>query len=613
MQVIESISIRYLRSIHRLLNIKVDDLTILSGANDVGKSNILKALNLFFNNQVDWLDTIDFYRDFSLRRLDEVRRESIKGKQYIRIDINFRRPSSYSGSLPPSFTVTKRWFRDSAIPQVENNLETQKDQLPSTLETARRMLSKFLNKVHFEYVPAIRDRKCYEHILENLQEILITNEIESDDPILKAVGILNNQIEERSKSLQTDFEQATRIEANVSLPTDPKGLFRAFSVSTKWQSEAMEDAGEEQEVLLALRGDGIQACYFPVLLNYITQNSSEYYIWGFEEPENSIEYNLAIDLAEKFKDIYTENAQIFITSHSPAFVSLQEEGILSYRVYNQDGTTKTAQLYPSQDENCSHQLYEEIGLFRIQEDLHQEYLNTREETLEAQKKVSRLQDELAASSMPVVYLEGKTDVAILNVAWNKLYPEDEKPFNIKSCDPIPGDDHGGSGGASTLKTFLQTVREDSTHLAIGVFDRDYEGCKEYCGLPAYFDELEDLDIKVSKNKRAIGFLLPVPEGKEKYSEFNNLYIEFYFSDDVLNRRNADGHGLKFKQAKIEKKLNMLGNPIMSSELSTLNETRQIINGKTVFAEDIVPTLDKKEFENFTLLFDQIKQIISDYQ
>lgn len=99
-RLITSIEVRYLRSIHRLRIRQLGDLTVFSGANDVGKSNVLKALNLFFNNEVDWLASLDFYQDFSLRRLNEVRRESIKGKQFIRIDVVFARPSNYKGSLP---------------------------------------------------------------------------------------------------------------------------------------------------------------------------------------------------------------------------------------------------------------------------------------------------------------------------------------------------------------------------------------------------------------------------------------------------------------------------------------------------------------------------------
>ncbi|MDD5399386.1 MAG: AAA family ATPase, partial [Dehalococcoidia bacterium] len=68
MQIIKSVEIRYLRSIHHIRLKKVGELTIFSGPNDVGKSNILKALNLFFNNQVNWAEPFNFSQDFSLKR-----------------------------------------------------------------------------------------------------------------------------------------------------------------------------------------------------------------------------------------------------------------------------------------------------------------------------------------------------------------------------------------------------------------------------------------------------------------------------------------------------------------------------------------------------------------
>ena len=106
MQLIKSVEIKYLRSIHRLRLSTLGDLTVFSGANDVGKSNLLRSLNLFFNNEVDWRQPIDFYQDFSLRRLDEVRRESIKGKQFISISLQFQRPPFFGElslfrQLPP--------------------------------------------------------------------------------------------------------------------------------------------------------------------------------------------------------------------------------------------------------------------------------------------------------------------------------------------------------------------------------------------------------------------------------------------------------------------------------------------------------------------------------
>ncbi|MCH7663026.1 MAG: hypothetical protein IH859_04050, partial [Chloroflexi bacterium] len=146
--------------------------------------------------------------------------------------------------------MTKIWLRDSLVPQETNNLERQQNsgKLPSTLEIARRMLSQFLNRIRFEYVPAIRGREYFEYVLENLQETLLAQQLQDDDPIVGAVRELNTSLGLRVGSLRKDFVIATSIEADVSLPSDPKGLFRAFSVSTKWDNPVGDDVGEQETV-----------------------------------------------------------------------------------------------------------------------------------------------------------------------------------------------------------------------------------------------------------------------------------------------------------------------------------------------------------------------------
>jgi AAA15 family ATPase/GTPase len=72
-------------------------MNFISGRNDVGKSNLSKALNSFFNEQTDWDTPLEFDQDFSLQRLDQV--ESVKEKQFIQVAIQFWRPSSYTGKL----------------------------------------------------------------------------------------------------------------------------------------------------------------------------------------------------------------------------------------------------------------------------------------------------------------------------------------------------------------------------------------------------------------------------------------------------------------------------------------------------------------------------------
>ena len=56
---IRRIQIKNFRSIKNL-DIGVEDLAAFVGDNDSGKSNILRALNLFFNNVIEGDEPLDF-------------------------------------------------------------------------------------------------------------------------------------------------------------------------------------------------------------------------------------------------------------------------------------------------------------------------------------------------------------------------------------------------------------------------------------------------------------------------------------------------------------------------------------------------------------------------
>lgn len=90
---ITEISIRHFRSIINM-NISVEQLNMFVGLNDVGKSNVLKALNLFFNNEADYNEKFMFERDFS-----QLFPEKSKKAKEIVIKITFDVPDNYKGYI----------------------------------------------------------------------------------------------------------------------------------------------------------------------------------------------------------------------------------------------------------------------------------------------------------------------------------------------------------------------------------------------------------------------------------------------------------------------------------------------------------------------------------
>jgi hypothetical protein len=613
MQLISALGIRYLRSIYKIRLTRLSSVNILSGRNDAGKSNVLKALNLFFNGDVDWQRPVVFYQDFSSQRLEQVRRESIKGKQFISVAIDFLRPDSYKGSLPSTFRVTRTWFRDSPTYSETSNLDaaSKPGRLPSTPETGRRFLQIFLNRVHYEYIPAVKDRAYFEHLLARLQSALLATPTAADPAISQVATTLAQHIQGKIVELQADFQRATGIASAIEPPGEFASLFQAFRVTT---------AADSVNVPLALRGDGIQARYIPSVLNYISQRSADFFIWGFEEPENSLEYPRVLELARDFEKVYSKNAQIFVTTHSPVLTALRGIGTTCTRIYKSAEQTAASPVWPEpKDKGQLAELNEEMGLLRIQEELHGEFVQRAKEISDLQSRVSELTNEIAQYQLPLVLTEGPTDVQILTCATSALRPAPAVPFLVRSADPAEGAPAGGAGGVGSLARAIESLRPAEGRKAIAVFDRDRDGIRQFDRLSANFQPWQGHnDIKAHVNGLAFAILLPVPPEREPEARLGTLSIEFMFPDEILERRTAEGRGLVLARPPLQAVVVAGQNIPLADEQLNLNAedvlpwiagARTIVAGKDVFATQIVPACHNHEFAAFEPLLQAIEGIL----
>lgn len=603
MEIIKKITVRYFRSIYTLTLNNCRALNVISGRNDCGKSNVLRALNLFFNEQTDWQKRLLFYHDFCAPRLEQVRKESVKGKQFISVEIEFFRPTSYAGSLPLTFSVTRTWLRDGFQYQESTNLETlgKAGKLPSSLLTARRGLQTFLNKIHFEYVPAIKDRAYSEHLLARLQTALLDSTIDDSTGIPKLASNLAKSIQRQVNALQKDFHDATGLNTEIRPPRELSSLFQAFSVST--------GNNPDQSIPLSSRGDGIQARYLSSVLNYISVKSNKFFIWGFEEPENSLEFRYAEELADDFLSEYSANSQIFITTHSPAFVGINHQNAACFRAFQTDNRTEVVNLSTGKAApEHKRELEHELGVLSIQKQVHELYASKLEELKAIEEARSAAEQELRESKLPLLLVEGKWDKKIIEVAWKKLRSS-AMPFRVRVADPV-GD---GSAGASMLAKMIEGIHPDDGRSCVALFDQDKEGIQQFDGLSKNFSVSgSDKSVKLHSNGLSFAVLLPVPEYRAAYLAAQNHMIEFMFSDDVLKMK-VNGKGISFE--KVVPKL-ILGGQVVKDSSSLLKECaadafpmyRKIAAGKDVFAENIVPKLPKSEFNAFELLFGKLEAL-----
>lgn len=596
---IEKIEIQYFRSIYRVTIANINDINVFSGKNDAGKSNILKALNLFFNNYIVYDGDYNFKENYNLQRLEEVRRETVKGKQFIQIKITFRRGKQFEKTLPDSFTVSKKWNRDDELPQMTDDIEMQLKKHGQVYNArSRASLTRFLNNIRYIYVPAIKDQRLFNEMLKNLQNIVYSKKLSGNEQLTISLSTLYENVVVATKELSDEFKQATNVDSMIATPTEVDELYKTLHIITRIA---------DGTVSLENRGDGIRVRYIPSILNYIAQNASENFVWGFEEPENSLEFNMAREMAEDFYRVYARNSLILLTTHSPAFIDLgyRDKG-RGYRCYKVLYETKIldfehAEQLPS--------LAEELGYIRILQRQYDEYKNIIEENAKIKDKIKDLEAELEISKKPVLLTEGKTDAKILSVAWEKLY-DYECPFDIKSCNLLDDQADNAIAGAGILKNTLCAWRFDSAKVVIGLFDNDKAGVKEF-GLDGNYDTERGKPWKIHRNKKGYAFVIPANNDMlKKIEKIKNLSIEYLFGQDSLQKE-VNGKKLEFEPIKRTVLFN--GIPVESniSDACEWYYAKIKDNSKVNFAYTVVPTLEKEEFENFRDIFKIVTDILED--
>ena len=325
MKIIESIEIHDFRSFigspqsYKASINDLNNLNIFSGSNDSGKSNILRALNLFFNNEISPGSAFEFNRDFCIGKMDS-------GFKVIEISITFNlsRDKTRDKFLPERFIISKFWDRhgfrnytytfnlkereiriDSRVEKNKNikDIFIKSNSTPKEISNAgkrewnyRVKFSGFLNKyISFEYVPAIRDKSYFAHLLgrvittinqkedsrirslfrekdkiqnwdktiklkseQNIQDndfrtqrlSEIENELKGESKLASAIGKLESEINEYSKNLISSIDF---LDSEFKIGNNLQEFFEGFDVGT----------GVGKKISFRLRGDGIQAKYVP--------------------------------------------------------------------------------------------------------------------------------------------------------------------------------------------------------------------------------------------------------------------------------------------------------------------------------------------------------------
>lgn len=317
---ITKIRIQNFRSI-RDLSIETNYLAVLVGKNDSGKSNVLRALNLFFNDETNPGEELDFDTDHNV--FNQPNRQA----KEIVITLEIELPEGYQATNG-DFIVWKKKWRHTGL--VDSNDYTGYRRPKSNSRTKKpkpvkvpgySKLPALLFNINFTYVPAIRDMKYFSELRAKIYETIA--EVAGQE-FRKSSQSFEASIADQLGDLTTEITSSLGLRSNLALPKDLSHIF-----------ESLDFLSEGENISLDARGDGIKARHIPLILKFMADKRQSLQvqgrqphtsIWAYEEPENSLELASSVKLADQFWRFLSDGIeQIILTTHSPVFYNLYQK------------------------------------------------------------------------------------------------------------------------------------------------------------------------------------------------------------------------------------------------------------------------------------------------
>lgn len=394
-------------------------------------------------------------------------------------------------------------------------------------------------------------------------------QIEAKIRVGKSHDVLRNKILKTEKSDAPVHERFANLEARILSVLNTKYSLR-FKNKNRIDDEYVritakaEAESNSRQLEVSLMGSGfLQVLEIFSTLEYMKKITSGICLILIDEPDSHIHANIQSSLIEELRNSAI-NTQIFIISHNDRLLSKIRDGELLY-------LTKKSK----KEGFLVHCPLEEYKI--IQQDL-----------------ASNLEEFLGTTHLPIIITEGRTDKKILETAWSKLFPEEKLIFTIIPSGLNHLDEEKRTGGAKQLNNTLSYLSTVYNYITIGLFDNDKEGVEQLKGLNKELFEdfnLEKNIVRKHKRKPIYGMSLPVPETRKLFVTDNDIIqryftIECYFSNETL-----DEHNLK-------------GTSILGTEVFNLKD-----NNKVDFSEKCTD-LKKEDFIHFEILFEKLREIIS---
>ena len=381
------ITIKNYRGIAELQRLKVGEINSFVGKNDSGKSNILKALNTFFNDKFDTNDVfkgildgekteiilrftpdeeinslaLDSDNKIQLKKTFEFNTSGkvVKSLTYICNDLNSEDYSNcwgikeseintYCASLKLDYSRSGRGVTNlSKIDLINDNTadlgRTEKEHDASDFLKNLKKQYSFIELPVYSLFDAEQDLNVSSTSFQSQFKPIATESLNNN-------ADLKDQIESNVQTdLETEFSSITTLmQKNVPelerINTSPVcnwGNLVKFDLSLKFSSD-------NYDIPISNKGTGFKRLLMVAYFEYLAQKTTkQHQIFGIEEPETFLHPELQQDLLTSIIEL-ADDSQFFLTTHSPVFAgSTRDSNIV---VVKKENELSTYYNYENEDE-----------------------------------------------------------------------------------------------------------------------------------------------------------------------------------------------------------------------------------------------------------------------
>lgn len=474
---LKTLKLRNFRGYKDLISVDFEDLTAFIGKNDAGKSTILEALEIFFNNSLvvceredlnvdaaedefieiscvftdlpekitlDTTSETTLQDEYLLNQNNELEIKKVfkatvakpKPKPNVYIICNHPSVEPYNNLLSLKRNELKRLAKSLDIDSGQYNANNN--------ASLRRAIWNTASELNLQFTELAVDKEDSKKIYESLEKFLpIYSLFQSDRPskdndkevtdpmgiaIKEALRELDDEINKiKEEVMSKAMETANRTLAKLKEMDNELAstLSPEFKTEPKFDSLFKLTIQSDDGISINKRGSGVRRL---ILLNFfraeaerkLQESSTQNIIYAFEEPETSQHPKHQEMLINSFLQLaYNTNSQVILTTHTPALA-----GLLPLESLRFITEIEGKRVIKSNDESVYEEIADTLGL---------------------------LSEPINKSTKAVLLLEGQGDVVFIRHLCEKLKEGGGIPATLQESGFafIPT---GGCGNLKSWKT-----------------------------------------------------------------------------------------------------------------------------------------------------------------